>query len=82
MDRVTILAFGVASDWLGRAPLTLEIAPGSRVLDALERLEDRFPALAGVRPRLRFAVNQQYATLETPLGAGDELAIIPPVSGG
>src|SRR4051812_45562527 len=61
----------------GKDRLTLELPDGARVADALDELSD----LAGGMP-LVMAVNRDYATPERPLDAGDELALIPPVSGG
>ena len=61
----------------GADELTLELPDGARVRDALERVAD---LTAGVR--VVMAVNQEYADAAQPLAAGDELALIPPVSGG
>ena len=61
----------------GAGSVTLELPEGARVRDALDSLSD----LAEGIP-LVMAVNREYATEEQVLGAGDELALIPPVSGG
>lgn len=61
----------------GRGEIELELPDGSRVRDALARLEE----LADGLP-LVMAVNREYAQEEALLHAGDELALIPPVSGG
>ncbi len=61
----------------GTDGLELELPPGARVAEALERLRD----LAGEVPVV-MAVNHEYAEPQTELRAGDELALIPPVSGG
>lgn len=47
-----------------------------------DQLRERFPAAARLIDRSRFAVNQQFAAPDTRLREGDEVAVIPPVSGG
>jgi molybdopterin synthase catalytic subunit len=61
----------------GARELTLDLPEGASVRDALDQLGD----LASGLP-LVMAVNREYAREEQVLGAGDELALIPPVSGG
>ncbi len=61
----------------GRGEIELELPDGSRVGDALARLEELAQGLP-----LVMAVNREYAREEALLHAGDELALIPPVSGG
>lgn len=56
--------------------------PADTVADVARELAARFPAAATLLARSRFAVNQQFAAPETKLGEGDEVAVIPPVSGG
>lgn len=77
-----ILAFGSATDILGWQEREIGWRAAMTVRDAIEVLERECPRLAEARGRLKFAVNESYATLDTPLAAGDELAIIPPVAGG
>lgn len=61
----------------GTGELELELPDGACVGDALDRLAD---VAGGVR--VVMAVNREYARADAPLSAGDELALIPPVSGG
>ena len=79
---ITVLAFAQAREALGAGSLRLELPDGSRVGDALGALEARHPALAGLRPHLAFAVDQELARADRPLREGAELALLPPVSGG
>jgi MoaE-MoaD fusion protein len=81
--NVRVQLFAILRERAGSASIELELASGATVADALAALE-RSPALAGLLERLpvRMAVNREYATRQTPLSPDDELALIPPVSGG
>jgi molybdopterin synthase catalytic subunit len=74
---VRIRLFAMLRERAGRDVLELELPDGARVADALTAVGD----LAAGLP-LVLAVNREYAPPEQPLEAGDELALIPPVSGG
>jgi molybdopterin converting factor subunit 1 len=74
--------FALLRDAAGRPELELELAPGATAEDAWRSLVSRHPALATRRPALAAAVNRRYAPFATVLADGDELAFIPPVSGG
>ena len=74
---MTVRLFAVLRERAGSPELTLDLPEGARVRDALESLS----ALAEDVP-LVMAVNREYASEEQLLDAGDELALIPPVSGG
>ncbi len=75
--EVTVRLFAVLRERAGSPELTLDLPDGASVGDALEQLS----GLAGDVP-LVMAVNREYASEEQLLGPGDELALIPPVSGG
>ncbi len=75
--EVTVRLFAMLRERAGAREVTLLLPEGARVADALAELRD----LAGGLP-LVMAVNREYADESTVLGAGDELALIPPVSGG
>jgi len=66
----------------GTRELDVELAGGATVETAWAALVERHPVLAPGRPALRFALNGEYAGPETVLADGDEVAMIPPVSGG
>jgi MoaE-MoaD fusion protein len=78
-----IRLFAVLRERAGRESIELELHDGATVSDALRALQERGPLadLIGHVPVL-MAVNRDYATPATPLHADDELALIPPVSGG
>jgi molybdopterin synthase catalytic subunit len=67
---------------VGTRELHLELAAGSTAGAAWEEVERRFPALRPGRPYVRYARNGEYAAEDTELRDGDEVAFIPPVSGG
>lgn len=76
---VRIRLFAQLRERAGAAELSLELPEGARVGDALAA--PAVAALAGGLP-LVLAVNREYAAEDAPLAPGDELALIPPVSGG
>lgn len=79
---VTVRYFAAHRDITGRSAETLALAPGATVASLWAVLVERYPRLAPFGGKLLFAVNQEYAAAEDPLHSGDEVAFIPPVSGG
>ena len=80
---VSVRLFAILRERAGRDRIELELADGATVADALGALGAR-EELAGALDRLRvvMAVNREYAPADHPLREGDEVALIPPVSGG
>ena len=60
----------------------LTLADGARLADALAQCEAKWPKLADHLPATATAINQEFAALESSLKDGDEIALLPPVSGG
>jgi molybdopterin synthase catalytic subunit len=79
---VRVRLFAILRERAG-SEVQVELPDGATVQEALRALAE-LPSLAGVLDRIavRMAVNREYATVDTPLRAGDELALIPPTSGG
>ena len=75
--KVTVRLFAVLRQRAGRDTLELDLPDDARVSDALAEVDDLAGGLT-----LVMAVNREYAAADHPLAAGDELALIPPVSGG
>ncbi|MFL5826862.1 MAG: molybdenum cofactor biosynthesis protein [Thermoleophilaceae bacterium] len=75
--EVTVRLFAMLRERAGRSEVTLELPDGARVRDALAALGSVTDGLP-----LVMAVNREYAPEDQQLGEGDELALIPPVSGG
>jgi molybdopterin synthase catalytic subunit len=80
--HVNVKLFAILRDRAGTNQTNLELPAGSRVADAAAQLAQKFPAIADFLPRVAHAVNQAYVPATTVLSDGDELALIPPVSGG
>lgn len=79
---MTVLLFGVTRDIVGRGSLTLEQTDGLKTVGDLKRqLMEEFPALRELSS-LAVAINQNYAGEADTLQETDEIALIPPVSGG
>jgi molybdopterin synthase catalytic subunit len=80
--RIRVRLFAMQREAAGMKELRLEVPLGSTVDDAWNAVVREVPTLAPGRASLRFAVNGSYADEDQPLADGDELACIPPVSGG
>ena len=79
---VQVLFFGGARDAVNHGVVDLAVDSPATVATAFEVLLSRFPDLGRFGKSLLFAVNQEYASKDTPVKDKDELAIFPPVSGG
>ena len=80
MMQIQVLPFGVLKDWLGASPSKVELPEGATVADLLVLLSAResAPSLRGIA----VSVNAAYATGLQVLHVGDEVGLLPPVSGG
>src|SRR5215218_3687961 len=75
--KVSIRLFAGLRERAGRDELELDLPDGARVADALAQVQHLAPGVS-----LVLAVNREYADADVVLHAGDELAVVPPVSGG
>jgi molybdopterin converting factor subunit 1 len=81
--KVRVLFFGAAADIAGTRETEMAFLPNIAANAAFENLLRVYPGLGnGFERSLLFAVNREYATGDEILAEGDELALIPPVSGG
>jgi molybdopterin converting factor subunit 1 len=80
--RVHVLFFGRLKEIVGSAEDHAELSEGARVEDLFARYGNRFPELARYRSSVVASVNQEFAEWRAPLASGDEVAFLPPVSGG
>ena len=80
--RVRVLFFGMLRDITGGSAETIELPDESSVADLLARCGSKNARLKECLGSLAVAVNQRYADPSTKLQSGDEVALLPPVSGG
>jgi len=79
--NVCVRLFGPAAEWAGEAQATLDIAPGTTLGGLAGEIARRWPRV-GNAPGMRLALNRQFVALDRIVAEGDEVAVIPPVSGG
>jgi molybdopterin converting factor subunit 1 len=79
---IRLLLFAAVRDIVGRDEVRLDLAEGSTPADLWARLRTEHPRLAPYQSAPAVAINQAFADPATPLRDGDEVAFIPPVSGG
>ena len=77
-----VLFFGRLREFTGFAEEIAEAPQGATLADLFEQYAARFPKLLGFRASLVASRNQEFAAWDTPLASGDEIAFLPPVSGG
>jgi molybdopterin converting factor subunit 1 len=80
--RVRVRVFGSLREALGTRALDLQVAEGTAAGALRAQLARAHPAVAAFGPRLRLSVNHAFATDDAVLADGDEVALLPPVSGG
>ena len=80
--HVKVLFFGRVRELTGIAAESIDMPVGATLTDLFERYQKRFPALAGFRSSLVASRNQEFASWDTALSSGDDIAFLPPVSGG
>ncbi len=78
---IKVLLFGAAADRAGTREVDLPVDDGT-LAELWPLLIDRHPGLVPMRDTLAFAVNGEYARMDAGVSSGDEVAVLPPVSGG
>ena len=81
MMTIKILAFGIARDIVGGSTFEVQITEGATVFELQEHLVSQYPQFDNLASML-IAVNLEYGVYDTILKETDEVALIPPVSGG
>jgi len=79
---IKVLLFGAAADRAGTRETELPVDEGMTLAEIWPLLARRHPDLAPLRGTLAFAVNGEYAREDAGISPGDEVAVLPPVSGG
>lgn len=80
--RVTVRLFARLVDIAGAADLERDLPPGATIRTLWQQLVAEFPELAAYERSISTAVNADYARMEQAVRDGDEVAFLPPVSGG
>jgi molybdopterin converting factor subunit 1 len=80
--RVTIRVFARLRDIVGASELARDVESGATIRILWRQLAREFPGLAEYERSISTAVNTDYAHMDHVLGDGDEVAFLPPVSGG
>jgi molybdopterin converting factor subunit 1 len=80
--RVKVLFFGRLKEIVGRPEESIELTSGASIEELFARYTARHPELTRYRGSLVASCNQEFAAWGTPLHSGDEVAFLPPVSGG
>jgi molybdopterin synthase catalytic subunit/molybdopterin converting factor small subunit len=80
--RIRVLFFGQLKDIAGRSEEPVDLAPGSTLGDLRDLYSKQFPRFRALAGSLACSVNQEYAPVSTVLRDGDEVGLLPPVSGG
>jgi molybdopterin synthase catalytic subunit len=80
--RVRVLFFGVLKDIVGRPEELIEIGPGTTIAGVFQDYAERFATLRDKRSSILFARNREFSPVDTVLSDNDEVAFLPPVSGG
>lgn len=79
--EIKLIAFGIAKDIVKSPSLTFTVAPAASISDLKKALIHQYPDFNKLQS-LKFAINEDYQDDHYPLNEGDEVVIIPPVSGG
>ena len=80
--RVRVLFFGMLRDLVGRPSDEVDFPPGADLRAVFEHYGERYPTVRQLAPSIVVARNREFAELSTPVAEGDEIAFLPPVSGG
>ena len=79
---IQILLFAQCKECVGQPEIQWPINKPITVAQLLDALAERYPRLTALRGVLAVAVNEKYAQANTTISIGDEVALLPPVSGG
>lgn len=80
--QIRVLFFGVVRDVIGVREESLTLAAGGNIGSVFEHYADRFPQLRNMASSIVLALNQEFSSPAAPVAEGDEVAFLPPVSGG
>lgn len=81
-DTVKIKFFGAAADLTGTREVEMSVREGATLRDLWTDLADQHPEIVPMKDSLAYAINDEYARWTDTVEPGDEIAVLPPVSGG
>lgn len=79
---ITVKLFAAYQEAIGTEEQCLDIPLGTKAVEVCDLLVSQYPSLAKWKSQTRFGINLEFVDPQTPLQSGDELVLIPPVSGG
>ncbi|HEV2965089.1 MAG TPA: molybdenum cofactor biosynthesis protein MoaE [Candidatus Angelobacter sp.] len=80
--RIRVLLFGQLKDIVGQQEQSLDLQPGSDLASVVTHYAETFPRFKPLLRTIACSINQEYATASSVLREGDEVGLLPPVSGG
>lgn len=80
--KVTVKLFAAYQDAYGQPEIVLELPVGTTVREICDRIRAPYPELEHLKDITRYGLNLAFVDAETPVQDGDEIVLIPPVSGG
>ena len=80
--KVKLLFFASLKDIAGRRDLEMELDDASTLQQVTEKLASLYPGIGRMQSSVRIAINQEFADEDSSLNNGDEIAFLPPMSGG
>jgi molybdopterin converting factor subunit 1 len=80
--RVNVLCFARLREMVGRSEFPCEVPPASTIADVWQVLVAACPDAAAMSSSVSCALNAEFASMSAPVTEGDEVAFLPPVSGG
>ncbi|MEE2637760.1 MAG: molybdopterin converting factor subunit 1 [Acidobacteriota bacterium] len=80
--QVNVRLFARLRDIAGAGEVSRQVPDDATVSTVWETLANEFPELSEYRASISAAVNAEYSRMDAPVGDGDEVAFLPPVSGG
>ena len=82
MEEIQVKLFASAREMLGHSSVSCFVDSGATLKQVRQALLEAHPGLRSIVSRSAFALNRRYSALDTPVSAGDEIAVIPPMAGG
>lgn len=80
--NITVKLFAAYQEAYGQPEIDLEVVAGTTMREVCDRICAPYPKLASLKPITRYGINLKFVDAETPVQDGDEVVLIPPVSGG